>query len=108
MVNGQTLLSQIKVSPKFIGNDMVNDNSPTFLREEVEKSLKRLDTDYVDLMYLHYPDDDTPKAEAIGALKELKDEGKIRAIGVSNFSLEQLKEANQDGYVDVFQLSTTY
>ena len=38
------------------------------------------------------------------ALKELKDEGKIKAIGVSNFSLEQLKEANKDGYVDVVQL----
>lgn len=97
------LVIATKVSPKFIGDEMINDNSPHFLREEVEKSLKRLDTDYIDLMYLHYPDEDTPKAEAVGALKELKDEGKIRSIGVSNFSLEQLKEANQDGYVDVFQ-----
>ncbi|MGX9134809.1 aldo/keto reductase [Rummeliibacillus sp. JY-2-4R] len=79
------------------------ENSPAFLREAVESSLRRLNTDYIDLFYIHFPDEGTPKYEAVGALKELKDEGKIRAIGVSNFSLEQLKEANQDGYVDVFQ-----
>ena len=44
------------------------------------------------------------KIKQFFALKELKDEGKIKAIGVSNFSLEQLKEANKDGYVDVVQL----
>src|SRR5690606_10232489 len=76
---------------------------PHFLKEEVEKSLKRLQTDYIDLYYIHRPDKTTPKYEAVGALKQLKEEGKIRAIGVSNFSLEQLKEANQDGYVDVVQ-----
>ncbi len=43
------------------------------------------------------------KNEAIAALHQLKEEGKIRAIGVSNFSLEQLKEANQDGYVDIVE-----
>ena len=41
--------------------------------------------------------------EAVFNIKELKDQGKIRAIGVSNFSIDQLKEANQDGYVDVYQ-----
>ncbi|WP_146548526.1 aldo/keto reductase [Rummeliibacillus suwonensis] len=79
------------------------DNSPAFLQDAVESSLRRLNTDYIDLFYIHFPDEKTPKYEAVGALKELKDEGKIRAIGVSNFSPEQLKEANQDGYVDVFQ-----
>lgn len=49
-------------------------------------------------------DNDTPKNEAVAALKELKDEGKIKAIGVSNFDLAQLKEANKDGYVDVVQM----
>lgn len=79
------------------------DNSPDFLVNEVEKSLKRLQTDYIDLYYIHFPDDKTPKYEAVGALQRLKEAGKIRAIGVSNFSLEQLKEANQDGYVEVVQ-----
>lgn len=92
-----------KISPVFKGEDMKQSNEPSFLKEEVEKSLERLQTDHIDLMYLHYPDEDTPKDQAIAALKTLKDEGKIRAIGVSNFSLEQLKEANKDGHVDVFQ-----
>lgn len=92
-----------KISPVFEGDDMKQSNEPSFLKEEVEKSLERLQTDHIDLMYLHYPDEDTPKDQAIAALKTLKDEGKIRAIGVSNFSLEQLKEANMDGHVDVFQ-----
>ncbi|WP_026287392.1 aldo/keto reductase [Gracilibacillus lacisalsi] len=85
------------------GNDMVTDNSPAFLKQTVEESLNRLQTDYIDLFYIHFPDEETPKDEAIGALFELKEQGKIRSIGVSNFSLEQLKEANKDGYVDVFQ-----
>lgn len=97
------LVIATKVSPKFVDGKMLMDNSPAFLKEEVEKSLKRLQTDYIDLLYIHYPDQDTPKDEAVGALKQLKDEGKIRAIGISNFSPDQLKEANKDGFVDVFQ-----
>ncbi|AZV43195.1 aldo/keto reductase [Peribacillus asahii] len=92
-----------KGAHKFVGQDVVIDNSPHFLKQAVEESLKRLQTDYIDLFYIHFPDNDTPKDEAVGALKQLKDEGKIRAIGVSNFSMDQLKEANTDGYVDVYQ-----
>ncbi|MED1437861.1 aldo/keto reductase [Aeribacillus composti] len=92
-----------KGAHKFVDGKVVLDNSPDFLRESVEGSLKRLKTDYIDLYYIHFPDETTPKDEAVGELRKLKDEGKIRAIGVSNFSLEQLKEANKDGYVDVIQ-----
>lgn len=82
---------------------IVRDNSPAFLRQTVEDSLKRLQTDYIDLFYIHFPDEDTPKDEAVGELQRMREEGKIRAIGVSNFSMDQLKQANKDGYVDVFQ-----
>lgn len=92
-----------KGAHKIVGQDIVIDNSPQYLIESVHGSLKRLKTDYIDLFYIHFPDEATPKDEAIGALKRLKDEGKIRAIGVSNFSLEQLKQANLHGDVDVFQ-----
>jgi myo-inositol catabolism protein IolS len=101
--NRSEVVIATKAAHKFAGKEIVLDNSPAFLQQAVEESLQRLQTDYIDLFYIHFPDEDTPKDEAVGALKKLKDEGKIRAIGVSNFSFEQLKEANKDGYVDVFQ-----
>ncbi|MGG3466897.1 aldo/keto reductase [Neobacillus pocheonensis] len=101
--NRSEIIIATKAAHKFVEKDMVLDNSPAFLKHSVEEGLKRLQTDYIDLFYIHFPDNDTPKYEAVGALKELKDEGKIRAIGVSNFSMDQLKEANKDGHVDVYQ-----
>jgi myo-inositol catabolism protein IolS len=101
--NRSKIVIATKAAHKFVGKNVVFDNSPAFLKQSVEDSLKRLQTDYIDIFYIHFPDLDTPKDEAVGALKQLKDEGKIRAIGVSNFSIEQLKEANRDGYVDVYQ-----
>ncbi|WP_143806480.1 aldo/keto reductase, partial [Oenococcus oeni] len=78
-------------------------NSPDFLKKAVDDSLMRLKTDYIDIFYIHFPDEKTPKNEAVATLNELKKAGKIRAIGVSNFSLAQIKEANQDNYVDVVE-----
>ncbi|MDF2668447.1 MAG: oxidoreductase [Paenibacillus sp.] len=98
----QTIIAT-KGAHKFVEDRTVVDNSPAFLKAAVESSLRRLQTDYIDLYYIHFPDESTPKDEAVGALKQLKDEGKIRAIGVSNFTIDQLKEANKDGYVDVLQ-----
>ncbi|BDR58199.1 aldo/keto reductase [Xylocopilactobacillus apicola] len=77
------------------------DNSPEFLRQAVEDSLKRLNTDYLDIFYIHFPAGKTPLNEAVSALNDLKKAGKIRAIGVSNLSKDQLIEANRDGLVDV-------
>ncbi|WP_142847165.1 aldo/keto reductase [Telmatospirillum sp. J64-1] len=63
-----------------------------FLRS-VDESLKKLKTDYVDLLLLHWPNEDVPLAEQIGALNEVKAAGKVRHIGVSNFSRSLLAEA---------------
>jgi aryl-alcohol dehydrogenase-like predicted oxidoreductase len=78
-------------------------NSPQFLKQSVDSALQRLGTDYIDIFYIHFPDDDTPKAEAVNALADEKKAGKIKAIGVSNFSLAQIKEANTDGQVDIVE-----
>lgn len=84
-------------------NNLKPNNDPKFLKKSVDEALERLNTDYIDIFYIHFPDDHTPKAEAVNALAEEKKAGKIRAIGVSNFSLDQIKEANVDGQVDVVE-----
>lgn len=60
------------------------------IRKEVEDSLRRLQTDYIDIYQIHWPDPVAPMEETARALEELYREGKIRAIGVSNFSPEQM------------------
>ena len=62
--------------------------------KEVEESLKRLGTDYIDLLQLHWPDSTTPISETMEALDLLIQQGKIRTAGVSNYSVDQLKEAS--------------
>src|SRR5699024_2584454 len=101
--NRQDIVLATKASHEFVGDEIVLNNTPEFLTKSVDEALQRLQTDYIDLFYIHNPDDYTPKDEDIGALKLLRDQGKIRAIGVSKFTLEQLNEANKDGYVDVYQ-----
>ncbi|HVO39736.1 MAG TPA: aldo/keto reductase [Spirochaetia bacterium] len=64
---------------------------PDGIRYEVEQSLKRLGTDYIDLYQTHWQEPTTPIEVTMEALEKLKAEGKIRAIGVSNVSVEQLK-----------------
>jgi pyridoxine 4-dehydrogenase len=68
---------------------------PEHLREACEGSLRRLRLDQIPLYQYHTPDPDVPIAEAIGALAELKAEGKIRHIGVSNMNEAQIREAQQ-------------
>jgi aryl-alcohol dehydrogenase-like predicted oxidoreductase len=68
--------------------------------EEVERSLRRLRTDVIDLYQTHWQDDLTPIAERMGALEDLKRQGKIRAIGVSNAKPGQIDEYNKFGRVD--------
>ncbi|WP_144495084.1 aldo/keto reductase [Bacillus pumilus] len=99
----ENLVLATKGAHKEVNGQIELDNSRDFLREQVENSLKRLQTDYIDLYYMHFPDGRTPLEEVAGTLKELKDEGKIRAIGASNLDFEQLQAFNRDGYLDVLQ-----
>ncbi|MGN7294542.1 aldo/keto reductase [Rhizobium sp. SAFR-030] len=67
--------------------------SGRWIAEAVEASLKRLGTDYIDLYLAHKPDADTPIEETLEAFGRLKDQGKVRAIGCSNYEADQLREA---------------
>mgnify|MGYP000483548521 FL=1 len=68
------------------------DASPATLRRQCETSLRRLGTDYVDLLYLHAPDPKVPVGESAAALRRLMEEGKTRCVGASNLTLAQLEE----------------
>lgn len=66
---------------------------PEYVRQACEDSLRRLGTDYIDLYQLHRPDPTTPIRDTLGALNELVSAGKVLQIGCSNFSAEQIREA---------------
>jgi 2,5-diketo-D-gluconate reductase B len=66
---------------------------PGEVREQMDTSLRQLQTDHVDLLLIHWPNDDVPLAETLGAMAELREEGKARNIGVSNFTSAQVREA---------------
>ncbi|MDI2112018.1 aldo/keto reductase [Commensalibacter nepenthis] len=68
------------------------DTRPEHIRQEIEESLKRLKTDYIDLYQIHWPDDKTPIEQTAIELNKLHKEGKIKAIGVSNFSVQQMED----------------
>lgn len=70
----------------------VRDASPARIIQECDESLQRLNTDRIDLHYLHGPDPEIPVGESAAAFNELREAGKIRSVGVSNFTLEQLQE----------------
>jgi pyridoxine 4-dehydrogenase len=88
------------------GGDWPQDGRPQHLREACEGSLKRLQVDRIDVYYLHRPDPDVPYAESVGALKDLRDEGKIRHVAVSNVNMERLAIAR--GIVDIAAVQNQY
>jgi len=77
------------------GDRLVRDDSAGWLRQGVDASLRNLGTDYIDLYQIHWPDLHTPAAETGEALAALVEAGKIRHVGVSNYSAEQMDELSR-------------
>ena len=86
---------EVVIATKFGWGAERGDGSAASVRAAIAGSLERLRTDYVDLYYLHKPDLSTPITETLSALSDLVQEGKVRAIGCSNFSAAQLDEAER-------------
>ena len=72
--------------------------------ERAEGCLRRLETDFLDLLLIHWPDHDTPFEEPIRALNKLKEDGKIRHYGVSNFTPEMMEECEKYGHMAANQV----
>jgi pyridoxine 4-dehydrogenase len=88
------------------GGEWPKDGRPEHLREACEGSLRRLRIDRIDVYYLHRPDPGVPYEESVGALKELRDEGKIRHVAVSNVNMERLAIAR--GIIDIALVQNQY
>jgi aryl-alcohol dehydrogenase-like predicted oxidoreductase len=95
--NGQRrrVLIATKCGLEWRGNKVHRNAAPSRIRQEIEDSLKRLRTSYIDLYQLHWPDPLVPIEESAGALAKLLQEGKIRAIGVSNLDPVQTEQFRQ-------------
>lgn len=97
------VLVSSKVGLVTSANGYNRDSSFRNIMREVESSLYNLKTDHIDFYFVHWPDMNTPFAETMSALELLRKQGKIRFIGVSNFTTEMIEECQKYGKVDVQQ-----
>lgn len=81
------------------GGSWERNGRPEHLRQACEDSIAALDVDHIDLYQYHAPDPDVPIADSLGTLADLQREGKIRHIGVSNFTVDQIEQARKEAIV---------
>lgn len=93
--NRDQLVIATKVGLNWKDGKVSRNSSPKRIVHEIQDSLRRLQVDHIDLYQVHWPDSGTPFFETAQTLKEQLEEGTIRAIGVSNFSVEQMDEFRQ-------------
>jgi pyridoxine 4-dehydrogenase len=89
-----------------LGRDWIPLGRPEYLRQQAELSLRRLRVERIDLYQLHRVDPKVPLAEQVGALRRLRDEGKVRHVGLSEVTVEQLVEAS--GIVPIASVQNRY
>ena len=98
------LVSKVGFAYDEDGKNLGRNSKYDHVIERAEGCLRRLDTDYLDLLLIHWPDHDTPFEEPIKALEQLKQDGKIRHYGVSNFTPEMMDECEQYGHMAANQV----
>lgn len=92
--------SKAVIATKAIGKSLKKENLAT----ACENSLKRLDTDYIDLYYIHWPNADAPLEGTMEVMEKLKDQGKIRAVGICNFGLKFFNRLLSTGKIDLVEV----
>ncbi|TLP77090.1 aldo/keto reductase [Nesterenkonia sphaerica] len=98
-----TLATKCGIEPKGQAGQRSTNGRPEHIREQIELSLRRLGTDYVDLYYLHRPDPKVPIEESVGALGELVSAGTVRSIGLSEVTGEELRRAHRTHPISAVQ-----
>lgn len=95
-----------KVGFTFDENNKISgrNSKPDYIIERTEGCLRRLNTDVIDLLLIHWPDHATPFEDSIGALEKLKEAGKIRHYGVSNFTVEMMERCEAVGHLAANQV----
>lgn len=88
---------------KYGSSKPIRDSSKAAILKQCDDSLKRLNTDYIDIYLIHWPDSNTPFEETADALKTLKQQGKIRFSGISNFEDDDLEKFYNLNVIDVIQ-----
>lgn len=89
------VIIESKFGVRIVDGKTFYDNSPEYIEEALNKTLARLNTDYIDIYTIHYRDGKTPLKVVVDKLLELKNKGKIRYFGLSNIKAEDLKEVEQ-------------
>lgn len=84
-------------------SEVYRNASPERMEKEVEDSLRRLGVDYIDIYFVHWPDPLVPFEKTAEAMERLRDAGKIKAVGVSNYSVDQIEQFSKVGTVNVVQ-----
>lgn len=100
----ENMVVATKFGIAFNADGMLISSKPDFIRQQLDESLKRLGTDYVDLYYQHRVDPNTPIEETFCCLKELVQEGKIKYIGMSECSASELRRAHTVHPVTAIQI----
>lgn len=93
---GVLLATKVALEWDAENNSVWRNSSPQRIKKEVEDSLRRLQTDSIDIYQIHWPDPQVPLAETAGAMQDLRRQGKIRAVGVSNYSPEQMQKFSRE------------
>ncbi len=92
-----------KLGLSWDGSEISHDLSKAKMLKELDESLKRLSTDYIDIYQIHWPDPDTDIKEVAQTMQEFLDKGKIKAVGVSNFTVSQIKQFMTNCPISVLQ-----
>lgn len=90
--NRQDVIIETKFGVRVEGGRTFYDNSPAYIEAALDNSLRRLDTDYIDVYLIHYRDGATPMEEVVNKLLQLREKGKIRYFGLSNVTKQDIEE----------------